>query len=191
VNSDELLRNIEALHPAPSPILLELERRSGEDGAPIVSRATGRFLSMMVTAMQANRILEVGTSYGYSTLWMALAQPPAGKIWTIDPHVDRTNVARSYFERAGEDDNIEVFNTPPLQLLENFPQRNLDMVFVAAGERHRAEYLELILPMLKLSGMVIFDDSIAQRAFVEAFLAHPALDATLLPLGLAVGARRK
>ena len=100
----------------------------------IVSRETGRFLSTIVTAMQANRILEVGTGYGYSTLWMALAQPRVGRIWTIDPDAQRTDVARSYFQRAGEDDYIEVFNTPALELLENFPQRNLDIVFVAANE---------------------------------------------------------
>ena len=51
--------------------------------------------------MQANRILEVGTGYGYSTLWMALAQPSVGRIWTIDPDAQRTEVARAYFHRAG------------------------------------------------------------------------------------------
>jgi caffeoyl-CoA O-methyltransferase len=58
------------------PLLLELEQHGRKDGIPIVSREAGRFLSVMVHMMQANRILEIGTGYGYSTLWMALAQPP-------------------------------------------------------------------------------------------------------------------
>ncbi len=65
---------------------------------------------------------------------MALAQPRMGRIWTIEADTHRTDVARSYFERAGEDDYIEVFNTPALELLENFPHRNLDIAFVAANE---------------------------------------------------------
>jgi predicted O-methyltransferase YrrM len=182
---------LEALHPPPHPLLVELERRSREDGVPIVSRETGRFLATIVTAMQANRILEVGTEYGYSTLWMALAQPSVGKIWTMDPDARRTDVAREYFRRAAEDDYIEVFNTPALELVENFPHRNLDIVFVAAAEAATLEYLELILPMLKLSGLVIFDDILTKREFARGFLAHRSLDATILPFGLGVGARRR
>src|ERR1700760_2928722 len=124
---DEILRYLESAHPAPDPLLLELEQHGRKDGVSIVSRETRRLLSTLVHMMQANRILEIGTGYGYSTLWMALAQPPVGKIWTIDPDTERTAIAMSYFRRAGEDDYIEVINTPALELLENFPQRNLDI----------------------------------------------------------------
>ncbi|HET6276563.1 MAG TPA: class I SAM-dependent methyltransferase [Candidatus Cybelea sp.] len=189
--SEELLRELDASHPPPNPLLVELEGCSDRGFARYASRITGRFLATIVTAMQANRILEVGTGYGYSTLWMALAQPRAGRIWTIDPDVRRTDVARSYFQRAAEDDFIEVFNTPPLELLENFPQRNLDIVFIAANKPEYARYLELVVPMLKLSGVAIFDDCLAVPEFARAFLDHPALDATLLPLGIGIGARRQ
>jgi caffeoyl-CoA O-methyltransferase len=191
VPSEKGIDDLEAMHPPPHPLLVELEERSRADRIPNVGRATGRFLSAIVTAMQANRILEVGTGYGYSTLWMALAQPSVGRIWTIEPEVARTDVARSYFRRASEDDFIEVFNTPALELLENFPQRNLDVVFVAADQRADLQYLDLILPMLKLSGLVIFNDCLTKRTFAERFLAHPALDATVLPFGVGIGARRQ
>jgi predicted O-methyltransferase YrrM len=122
-------------YPPPHPLLAELEQRARDAGMLTISPETGRFLSTIVTAMQANRILEVGTAYGYATLWMALAQPSVGRIWTIDSEAARTDIARSYFRRAAEDDFIEVFNTPALELLENFPHRNLDIVFVAANPR--------------------------------------------------------
>jgi len=182
------LQNLEAAHPEPHPLLLELEQHGRKDGVPIVPRETGRLLSTVVSAMQANRILEIGTAYGYSTLWMALAQPRMGKIWTIDPNTQRTHVALSYFKRAGEDDFIEIFNTPALELLENFPQRNLDIVFIDADEREYRQYMELALPMLKLSGLVIVDDCLAAgREFSDAFLNHPSLNATILPLGNGTG----
>jgi predicted O-methyltransferase YrrM len=141
--------------------------------------------------MQANRILEVGTGYGYATLWMALAQPAVGRIWTIDPDARRTDVAREYFRRASEDDYIEVFNTPAPELLENFPHRNLDIVFIAANKPEYAHYLELTVPMLKLSGLAVFSDCLAMPEFAERFLRHDALDATILPLGIGIGARRQ
>jgi predicted O-methyltransferase YrrM len=191
VLSEELLRGLDAVHPPPHPLLVELERRSREDGVPIVSRVTGRFLSTIVTAMQGSRILEVGTGYGYSTLWMALAQPSMGRIWTIDSSVARTDVARDYFRRAAEDDYIEAFNTPAVELLENFPHRNLDVAFFAASESEYVKYLDLVLPMLKLSGLAIFNDCLLMRGFVERFLRQPDLDATVLPFGIGFGARRR
>jgi predicted O-methyltransferase YrrM len=132
-----------------------------------------------------------------------------GRIWTIDPDTHRTSVAMSYFKRAEEDDFIEIINTPPLELLENFPQRNMDIAFIDAPVDRYDTFLELVLPMLKLSGLAIFngtllggrvadDDAedaqvVAARAFNQRFLEHPDLDATLLPVGdgMAIGARKQ
>lgn len=186
---DDLKRYLDALHPEQLPLLLELEQHGRKDGVTIVSRETGRFLSVVVHMMQANRILEIGTGYGYSTLWMALAQPPVGKIWTIDPDAKRTEVALSYFRRAGEDDYITIFNQEALELLENFQQRNLDIVFIDADRAHYREYLDLVVPMLKLSGIVVIDDCLVGGLdeFNAYFLAHPDLDATILPIGNGTG----
>jgi predicted O-methyltransferase YrrM len=182
---------VDPLYPAPHPLLAELEERASSDGVPVVSRETGRFLATIVTAMQATRILEVGTGYGYATLWMALAQPSVGRIWTIDPDVARTDVARSYFRRAAEDDYIEVSNTPALELLENFPHRNLDIVYVAEDAGQYEGYLDAIVPMLKLSGLAIFNGCLTVRTFAERFLTHPALVSTILAPGIGIGARRQ
>jgi predicted O-methyltransferase YrrM len=190
VTTDELLHDLDAAHPPPHPLLIELEEREAA-GVPTLSRVTGRFLSTLVTAMQATRILEVGTGFGYATLWMALAQPSVGRIWTVEPDMRRTDVARSYFRRAGEEDSIVVFNTPAIQLLENFPHRNLDVAFIAADKEHYPAYLELVIPMLKLSGLAVFEDCLTVRGFAQQFLEHPALDATILPFGIGIGARRQ
>lgn len=187
----------ESVHPDPHPLLLELEQYGRKEEVPAVPRAVGRLLSVLVHGMQANRILEIGTAYGYATLWMALAQPGAGKIWTFDPDMERTDIARSYFERAGEADFIEIINQPAMEVLNVFPQRNMDIVFVDAPKAEYEQYLEHCLPLLKLSGLLIFNNVIAARestdAFNRAFLLHPDLDATIIPLGggLAIGARKR
>ncbi len=203
---DDLLRYLESTHPPLNPLLLEMEQHGHKDGVSIVSRETGRLLSVLVRMMQANRILEIGTAYGYSTLWMALAQPPMGKIWTIDPDHERSAIAMNYFRRAGEDDYITVFNQDAIELLPTFPQRNLDIVFIDADRAHYRKYLDLTIPMLKRSGIVVVDDCLLDgrivadsddpdvaimRDFNDYFLSHPDLDATILPLGdgTGIGAR--
>ncbi len=184
-------------HREPPPLLLELEQHGLREGIPIVDRAVGRLLSVLVHGMQANRVLELGTAYGYSTLWMALALPPAGRIWTIEPDSERTDVATTYFERAGVSDKIEIITHSALEVLEWFPQRNLDIVFIDAAIHDYPAYLEAVVPMLKRSGIVVVDNllelqnSADIRAFTKAFMNHPELDSTILPVGdgIGIGAR--
>ncbi len=191
-------------------MLLELEQIGRRDGIPIVSTSTGRLLSTLVHAMQANRILEIGTAYGYSTLWMALALPPAGRIWTIDPDRERTAIALDFLGRAGKADAVEVINQPALDVLPTFPQRNLDIVFIDALKGEYEAYLESCGPAAEAvrtrrrrqpavewprrrrgTRRPTTRDTVAIRAFNRAFLHHPLLDATILPLGdgTGIGAR--
>lgn len=181
--------------PEPHPLLLDLEERARNEDVRRVSRPLGRLLSTLVHAMQANRILEIGTAYGYATLWMALAQPPAGRIWTFDPDIERTEVARTFFRRADEDTFIEIINQPALEVLPVFPQRNMDIVFVDAPKADYESYLELCLPLLKLSGLIAFNGLSGGETerFNRRFLLQPELDATILPIGggLGLGARKR
>lgn len=193
------------LHREPPPLLLELEQLGLSDGIPIVDRAAGRLLSTLVHAMQANRVLEIGTAYGYSTLWMALALPPAGKIWTIDPDRERTAIAEGFLTRAGVMEQVEIINQPALEVLGSFPQRNLDIVFIDAVKTEYTAYLDICVPMLKRSGLVVIDNLLwhgeaadeprasdsenvrAIRDFNRTFLQHPELDATILTIGDGIG----
>jgi predicted O-methyltransferase YrrM len=197
------------LHREPPPLLLECEQQGTYDRIPIVDRSVGQMLSVLVHCMQANRILELGTGYGYATLWMALALPAAGHIWTIDPDAVRTEIAAGYLERAGKREAVEFINQPALEVLPTFYQRNLDIVFIDALKTEYEAYLELCIPTLKRSGLVVVDNLLwdgsaagvpspddspdvkALRAFSKTFINHPQLDATIVPIGdgLGIGAR--
>ena len=84
------------------------------EGIPIVDRETGRVLSVLAAGRR--RIVEVGTAYGYSTLWLALGQPADGTIVTIDPDRSRTDLARGWWRQAGiADERITVVNAPALE----------------------------------------------------------------------------
>ena len=141
------------LHREPPPLLLECEQQGTYDRIPIVDRAVGQMLSVLVHCMQANRILEIGTAYGYSTLWMALALPPAGHIWTIDPDAERT-AGRRRLPRARRETRCgRDHQSAGARSLAEFYQRNLDIVFLDAVKTEYEAYLELCVPMLKRSGL--------------------------------------
>ena len=69
---------LESAHRAAEPLLLELEQHGYREEIPIIARSTGRLLSVLVHCMQAHRILELGTAFGYSTLWMSLPSTSTG-----------------------------------------------------------------------------------------------------------------
>ncbi|MBM9616931.1 class I SAM-dependent methyltransferase [Desulfobulbus rhabdoformis] len=66
-----------------------------------ITRDTGEFLRVLVRATRASKILEIGTSNGYSTLWLASSIPPAGTVTTIEYSDRKTKEALSNFERVG------------------------------------------------------------------------------------------
>ena len=191
------------------PLMRELEALCARDGIPAVEPDTGRFLSVMVSCMLAGSILELGTAYGYSTLCMVRAQPEGGRVWTIDPDRKRTAIARSFFERAGVADRIEIIEQPALDVLPKMAQRQYDIVFIDALKEQYEDYLRLALPHLKRSGLVLVDNLLwshrasapaagsdeatttAIRKFNEFFVTHPDLNATILPVGDGVGVGAK
>ncbi len=192
------------MHREPVPLLLEVEQQGRYDEVPVVDRAVGRLLSTLVTAMQANRILEFGTGYGLATLYMALAMPPAGHIWTVDPDIERSTIALEYFKRSGRLDAIEVINQPAQDIIMNFPQRNVDIIFIDAQVLLDGDLIDECIPFLKRSGLLIVDKMLAGavgeepasddgdvtaklRDFNRHFLNHPQLDATILPIGTGIG----
>ena len=177
-----------------APLMAELEDRARRDGVATIDRSLGRLLSTLVHCMQANRIVEVGTGYGYATLWMSSALPPAGKIWTIDPAIERTRVAEEYLGRSAAAQRVEIVNSPALDILPHFPLRNLDIVFVDAPHAEYATYLKDAIPLLKLSGLLIFHglEAAADKpgdleAFMHEFLNRDDIDATVIPVGQGTG----
>ena len=198
-----------SIHPSIDGVAAELERKGRGEDIPIVDRETGRFLAVLVRATQAQRILEIGTAYGHSTLWMARAQPAEGKIITIDPDRECTAIASGFFKRAGVADRIEIVNQPALEVLPTFDKESFDFVFIDALKEEYPEYLAASVPLLKRRGMLVADNLLwghksslvpsgsdaettkAIRRFNKELLKHPALDATIVPIGDGLGVATK
>jgi caffeoyl-CoA O-methyltransferase len=187
----------------PHPVLLEMEAAARQGGIPILDRASGRILAVLAAGRR--RIVEVGTAIGYSTLWMALAQPPDGSIVTVDPDPDRTRRAREYWRRAGiADERIEIVGARALEVLTADDPRldgPFDLVFIDALKDEYAAYLEALMPRLAPGALVVADNVLwsgrssgsrpsrpgdgtaALRDFSATVLADPRFRATILPVG--------
>ena len=199
------LSDLAGLHAAPPPVVVELEEHCKRDGIPLMDRAGVQLLMSIVSAARADSILELGTAYGYSAICMALAQSPAGRLWTIDPDTARTTIAKSYFERAGVAGRIEVIDQPALDAIGSMKHPSYDVVFIDAVKAEYAAYLEAVLPHVRTSGVIVVDNLLwhhsaaaapsadddestrAIREFNRVFLAHPALRAVIVPVGDGVG----
>jgi caffeoyl-CoA O-methyltransferase len=149
---------IETTSRPPHPVLLEMEAAADPEGIPILNRDSGRMLGTL--AVGRRRIAEVGI--GYSTLWMALAQPADGRIVTIDPDRDRTARARDYWRRAGiGDGRVEVVNAPALDAFaagEAALAGPFDLAFIDALKEEYPAYLEALRPRLAPGALVVADN---------------------------------
>lgn len=194
---------IDATASPPIAPLLAIEAAAEPDRVPIVDRDTGRVLSALAAGRR--RIVEVGTAFGYSTLWLALGQPADGTIVTIDPDRSRTDRARGWWREAGiADERITVVTAPALDAFaaaEPALAGPFDLAFVDALKPEYAAYVEQLVPRLAPGALLLADNVLwtgrvsgsrearpgdhtdVLRAFDEAILRDPRFVGTILPVG--------
>lgn len=194
---------IESLAPTLPAALAAIEAAAEPLHIPIVDRDSGRVLSVLAAGRR--RIVEVGTAYGYSTLWLALGMPSDGTIVTIDPDRERTDLARGWWREAGiADERITVVNAPALEAFATVPALAgpFDLAFIDALKPEYGAYLEALVGRLAPGALVAADNVLwsgrasgsrpvapedenttALRAFDAAVLRDPRFNATILPVG--------
>lgn len=145
---------------------LRAETQKMPRGTMQVPPMQGQFLGVLVMALGARRILEVGTFTGYSSLAMALALPEDGKIWTLDISEEWSSVGRKYWEKAGVADKIELRVAPAAETLEAMRAEGLegamDLVFIDADKPNYPIYWEHALNLVRTGGLVIADNTLFQ-----------------------------
>ncbi len=132
----------------------------------MVGRLEGQFLSFLVGATGARRVLELGTFTGYSSISMASALPPDGRIITCDVDPEATAIARRYMDESGYGDRIEIRLGPALETIETL-EGPFDLVFIDADKPNYKAYYEAVLPLLAENGLVIADNVLWSGRVVE------------------------
>ncbi len=155
------------------PILTELERQSHleksrkvdvkpEDRMLAITKDTGGFFHALLVAIKAKKALELGTSTGYSTLYIADALLSCHKnpvILTVEKNPSKIIRARRNFERAGVSDYIKIIPSHILDVLKNMPKKpTFDFALIDADKENAKKYFDLVLPLIKVGGIIATDN---------------------------------
>jgi predicted O-methyltransferase YrrM len=152
-----------------------------------VTPDTGQLLRILVRSSGARRILEIGTSNGYSTMWLAwAASETGGHVTTIERLPEKVELARANFERTGLAPWITIRQGVALETLATL-DGPFDLVFLDADRVSYLAYLDLLLPLLKIGGLLVTDNVVSHANEVAAFLSRlksdPRLDSVTVPVG--------
>jgi predicted O-methyltransferase YrrM len=160
--SDRVDEYIASLFARDDDVLAALREAADREGLPpiAISAVTGRFLQILLSAIKAERVLEVGTLGGYSAIWMARALPPAGRLVTIEVDRRHAEFARRYFVRAGLDDRIDLRIGRALDVLPAFDGERFDAIFLDADKEPLPTYFEWALRLLRPGGLLIADNAL-------------------------------
>ena len=187
------------------PALAAIEEAARPKGIPIVDRDAGRVLSVLAGGRR--RIVEVGTAYGFSTLWLAVGQPDDGTIVTIDPDRERTDLARGWWRQAGiANERITVLTAKALEAFEHADPAlagPFDLAFIDALKPEYGAYLDALTDGRLAPGALVLADNVlwggrvsgatpaeaddantnALRDFSRRVLADSRFTSTILPVG--------
>ena len=117
----------------------------------------GRVLSLISQIINPNKILEIGTFTGYSTLCLAEGLKKNGTIQTIEKNDELIGIQNKYFEKSSYRKNIFQFTGNALQILPTLNEK-YDLIFLDADKKNYLTYLDLIIPKLKTKGILITDN---------------------------------
>jgi predicted O-methyltransferase YrrM len=135
-----------------------------------VTPAQGRLLQILAQTQGAKSILEVGTLGGYSTIWLARALPPGGRLLTLELNAATAKVARANVARAGLDAIVEVRVGPALDSLRELVSRKtapFDLVFIDADKVNNPDYFRAALELTRSGSLIIVDNVVRHGEILD------------------------
>ncbi|MBV8656434.1 MAG: O-methyltransferase [Burkholderiales bacterium] len=185
------------LNPSLANLLTELERFGAENDNSVherprrmlnITRDTGEFLAVTVLATRARDVLEIGTSNGYSTLWLAqAAQMQQGHVTTVEYSAYKLSLAAHNFARSGLAEVITQLQGDAGQVLDAAKTASYDLIFLDSERSEYVDWWPNIKRVLRPGGVLVADNAVSHAAEMAAFMAQMNKDAEfatcLLPVG--------
>ena len=180
---DELLSELERFGKANDGANAERPRRMLN-----ITRDTGEFLAVLVRATVARRVLEIGTSNGYSTLWLASAAGAiGGSVTTVELSEYKIGLAISNFARAGLASQITLLHEDAGRVLQRSADGAFDLVFLDSERPEYPRWWPHLKRVLRPGGLLVVDNATSHAAEMAPFVALVAADVSfvtsLVPVG--------
>jgi predicted O-methyltransferase YrrM len=141
-----------------------------------VSPAQGKLLHLLARIHGARRVLEIGTLGGYSTIWLARALPPGGRVVTLELSPAYAELARANVARAGLADVVDIRVGPALETLPRLAEERategagaapFDLVFIDADKPSTAEYFDWAIRLARRGGVIVVDNVVRDGAVAD------------------------
>jgi len=172
--------------------LEEIDAADRDDGTPRMQRLrqippdTGKFIALLAATAPAGTYIEVGTSAGYSSLWLALACEKLGRhLITFEVLPEKARLARETFSRAGVEHSVQLIEEDARRQLHAY--EDIAFCFLDAEKEVYAECYELIIPRMVSGGILVADNAINHRETLEPMLQNALndrrVDALIVPIG--------
>lgn len=143
-----------------------------------VTPAQGKLLHLFARMIGARRILEIGTLGGYSTIWMARALPPDGRLVTLEIDAAYAAIAQRNLERAGLGDRVQVVVAPAAESLRTLAAGGIepfDLVFIDADKASGDRYFLASLALSHPGTVIVVDNVVRKGAVIDAETTDPDL----------------
>ena len=153
-----------------------------------ITRDTGEFLSVLVRATRARRILEIGTSNGYSTLWLAeAAKAIGGAVTTVEFSEYKAELATANFARSGLAPYITLAHEDAGRVLQRSDSSAFDLIFLDSERSEYPDWWQELRRVLRPGGLLVVDNATSHAAqmapFVALVNAAPEFTCSLVPVG--------
>ncbi|MFB2890944.1 O-methyltransferase [Aeromonas veronii] len=153
-----------------------------------ITRDTGELLSVLVQTRGAQAVLEIGTSNGYSTLWLAEAvRRLEGHVTTIELDEDKRVQAHDNFQQAGLAPWVTLLAGDASELLPTLPQAGYQLIFLDSDRQHYRAWRQQIRRLLAPRGLLVVDNAISHRSEMVEWMNEvgqdPAFATSLVPVG--------
>jgi len=172
---DAVERYLSSLNRASDRVLDGIARGNEARGLPLVDAEVGALLRVLATAIDASRILEIGTAIGYSGIWLAGALPPGGMLITMEMDEGRAKEARENFARAGLADRVSVV-VGDAQLKLAKVSGPFDLIFQDGDKRQYSPLLDRLVALLRPPGLLVTDNVLWDGEVAPGFVERPTRD---------------
>lgn len=160
--------------------------RNQRRGTMSVPRDDGRFLRLLTESVAAKNVVEIGTSHGYSAIWLCLAlRTVGGKLTTFEIDPQRAAAARKNFDRAGVEDIVTLVEGDAHKEVSRLKDP-IDLLFLDADKEGYLDYFEKLLPLVRPGGLIVAHNMSERQAdprYVKAVTTNPGLETLFVNLG--------